>query len=440
MTVCALTGRSQTGRGSENSQRRWAPAVGLLAVVVLLTGSRAWAQPAPGASPAAGAAAEIEKLIDRAVTQYATAKSYADSALTLTEIESVPPLDLTEQPPTTLAFVRPNKLALATEQYKVVCDGRRLWEAMDVWMEYTETSAPPALELDSLALNSFEFFKQNRHPLLGLLLKGDRNSLEVLGGKAQLAAVATEPLDGRPGKRVTGTMGPTGKIDLGIWFDEATGLIGEIVQDQTRLAQGNPTGLKITKAVLRLRFNDRRINEAIGDERFTFKPSPHLSKTAKLRMPSGQELQNRLVGKPAFAFSGKLLDGKSVSLDDYKGRVLLLDFWSIGCGPCIMSMPTLQRVANKYADKPVSIVGVNLDPKSAEAKVTELLKSKSIKFAHLVETKPALAEKYFVSGIPFAVLIDGKGVIQAVHLGMANERHLVEQIDKLLKGENLFGN
>ena len=77
-------------------------------------------------------------------------------------------------------------------------------------------------------------------------------------------------------------------------------------------------------------------------------------------------------GKPAFEFTGKLLDGKSASLQDYKGRVLLLDFWSLGCGPCIMSMPSLQRVADKYADKSVSVVGVNLDTPAAAGRVKSM--------------------------------------------------------------------
>lgn len=421
-------------------RRRMALSAVAWGLVVALTPSRTQAQPtasAPATSPAE-APAEIVRLIDRAVRQYASAQSYEDTATISTRIESDPPMEMPDPAPATLAFVRPNKLALRSEQYSVVADGRKLWEAMDVWMEYSEATAPDVLKLKSFTLNDFPFFRDGKHPLLGLILEGDRTALDVLSGKAQLTAIRPDTLDGRPGRRVTGTAGPGNRIDVEVWFDDETGLLGEIVHDHTRSAQANGNGLKIRKAVQRMRFEKIRLNEPIPDSRFAFTPSAYLSKTAKLKMPTGQELQRRLIGKPAFAFTGKLLSGRAAGLEDYRGRVLMLDFWSLGCGPCIMSMPVLQRVADKYATKPVSIVGVNLDPPAAAAKVTELLKTRGIKFEHFTETKPALAQKYFVEGIPFAVLIDGKGIIQAVHVGMANERHLAEQIDKLLEGKNLY--
>lgn len=396
-------------------------------------------QPTAGtpASTPADAAGEIAQLIDRAMRQYASAQSYEDTATISTRIEADPPMEIPDPAPVTLAFVRPNKLALGSEQYRVVADGRKLFEAMDVWMEYSEAAAPDVLKLKSFTLNEFPFFRDGKHPLLGLILEGDRTALDVLNGKAQLTAVKPDTLDGRPGRRVTGTAGPGNLMDVEVWFDDQRGLLGEIIHDHTRMVQANSNGLKIRKAVQRMRFDKVRLNEPIPDDRFGFTPSAHLSKTTKLRMPTGQELQRRLVGKPAVAFTGKLLSGKTAGLDDYRGRVLMLDFWSLGCGPCIMSMPILQRVADKYAAKPVSIIGVNLDPPAAVQRVTDLLKTRGIKFEHFTETRPALAQKYFVEGIPFAVLIDGKGIVQAVHVGMADERRLSEEIDKLLEGKNL---
>lgn len=406
-----------------------------VALAMLFSTLAAPPQP-PAAAPAVPT--EVRQIVERSVKLYETAQSYEDTVVISTEIKAEMPLDLPPSASTTLAFVRPDKLAMTTPQYSVVTDGRRLWESMDVWMEYVEAESPKPLKLTELALSRFGFFRESKHPLLGLLLESDRSSLDFLTDKAQLTSVRAESLDGVPGKRIVGSLTDKKDVTVEVWFDDQTGLIGEVVYDHTKPAQTGAPTLKITQAVQRMRFKGARVNQPIPDSRFTFQPSPHLDKVSAFRMPTSQELQRRLVGKPAHAFTGKYLDGKEVSMADFKGRVLLLDFWSLRCGPCIYSMPTLQKVADKFAGKPVSIIGVNLDGAASASSVTELLKSRKISFAHLMSTKPALAEKYFVEGIPFAVLVDGKGIIQAIHLGMAQERELSEQIDRLLKGENLF--
>ncbi|HOA72430.1 MAG TPA: TlpA disulfide reductase family protein [Phycisphaerae bacterium] len=396
------------------------------------------ASPAAATAPA-DSAAEIQQVVNRAVQVYQTARSYEDTLIARTEIDADPPLDAPDASEVPLAFERPNKIALQTELYRIASDGNKLTEWVEVWMQYAEGPAPQTLKLKDLQLNQFGFFRESKHPLLALVVEGDRASLDLLSDKAQLTAIRSEPLDGAPGKRITGVTGTSKNIPAEIWFDDATGLIGEIVYDHTKAAQASVPEMNLRKFVQRLRFKNARVNQPIRPERFAVKPDSYAEKVSALRMPSSQEMQQKLVGKPAVAFTGKYLDGKEASLADFKGRVLLLDFWSLRCGPCIMSMPTLQYVADKYADKPVSIVGVNLDGPSAAADVTQLLESRKITFKHLIATKPRLAEKYFVEGIPCTVLIDDKGIIQSVHLGMVNQRDLSYKIDRLLAGESLTG-
>lgn len=403
--------------------------------LALTLGLALLAAPEPTISSSTGGAAEIQQVVERALEEYTTAKSYEDTLVITSEIQAEPPLDVPEPFETTLAFVRPGKLAVQNDIYQVITEGRRLWEAVDVWMQYSESAAPDALKLGSLSLNRFSFFREGRHPLLPLILDGDRSGLNVLSDKARLTTIRSESLDGKPGQRLCGTMGPE---DIEIWFDDATGLIGEIAYDQTKAAQVSTPGMKIRKLVQRLSFKNVRINQPIADERFTFTPGLYMDKVDALRMPSSQELQQRLTGKPAPLFEGKYLDGKPVRADEFKGRVVLLSFWSLRCGPCIMSMPVLQKLADKYADKGVSVVGVNLDGPSASPGVLEMIRNRKVSYRQLIETQPNLAEKYFIEGIPCMALIDGKGTIQSIRLGMADERELSRMIDRVLDGQDLF--
>jgi thiol-disulfide isomerase/thioredoxin/outer membrane lipoprotein-sorting protein len=395
---------------------------------------------APASAPAG--ANDAQAVITRALQQYQAARSYEDTVIASTEVEVEGRSDVTppEPSPRSIAFARPARLALTTPIYRVVSDGQKLWQVVDPWWQYSESAVPSELRVSSISLSEFGFFKEMGHPLLAPLLSAETPSLDFLGKSIKFEGVQSETLDGVPGKRIRTRMihePARTEIPAEIWCDDANGLIGEIVYDNTKAVQTRP-GVVVKKFIQRYRFKDVRFNQPLADDRFTFKPGEYLEKVAALKMPNGRELQERIVGKPAVDFTGKDLDGKDASLAEFKGRVLLLDFWSQRCGPCLMSMPALQRVADKYKDKPVSVVGVNLDGPSSRTAVEALLKGRNVTFRHLIQTQPSLADRYFVEGIPCMVVIDAKGIVQVVHVGMAMEENLSRQIDTLLKGENLF--
>ena len=408
--------------------------------MMLATLSLGAATTAPATTLPAGSS-DAQTLLMRALQQYQAARSYEDSVVVATElvVDGRPDIEASAPTKRSLAFVRPGRIALQTPVYGVYSDGTKLLQVVEPWMQYTETAAPKELTLPTITLSQFGFFADLGHPLLESLLT-DKPAFDRYIPGLKLTEVKPEPLDGVAGQRVHGTALRDGRLEVPveIWIDGQTGLVGEIVYDLAKTVQAVP-GLTVRRYAQRLRFKDICLNDPLADSIFVFRPGPYVDKTASFKMPSGRELQQRMVGKPAVAFDGKDLEGRNASLADFKGHVLLLDFWRLGCPPCIMSMPTLQKLADKYADRGVSLVGVNLDGLAAKAQITTVLKSRGVKFPQLMQTTPSLAEKYFLEGIPFMVIIDGKGIIQAVHMGPASESELSFQIDKLLKGENLFG-
>jgi thiol-disulfide isomerase/thioredoxin len=141
--------------------------------------------------------------------------------------------------------------------------------------------------------------------------------------------------------------------------------------------------------------------------------------------------QHPMVGKPAPVFKAELLGGGELDLASLKGKnVVLLDFWATWCPPCRMSMPIVDRVARRYADKGVLAYAVNLreDRKTIE----EFLKSNPLDVKVPMDKDGKVAGQYGIEGIPFIVVIDKQGVVRAVYegIGPSLEKDLARDLDK----------
>lgn len=154
---------------------------------------------------------------------------------------------------------------------------------------------------------------------------------------------------------------------------------------------------------------------------------------AGMGYPSGEMPKlNAEVGKPAIAFSLKTPEGKEVTLESLKGRIVVLDFWATWCGPCKMAMPSLQKLHERYAGKPVSIIGVNCMEQDPDEAVKYTKKEKFTYMQLLAGDE--LAAAYGVSGIPTLIVIDAKGNILGSEVGFSPvlEKKLSAEIDKAL--------
>ena len=130
---------------------------------------------------------------------------------------------------------------------------------------------------------------------------------------------------------------------------------------------------------------------------------------------AGAQSVEDLRGKPAPAWSLKAPDGKTVNLTDFKGQIVLLDFWATWCGPCKLAMPSIQKVAKTYSGRKVVVIGINAweeDPKNAVA----YMKAQKYDYK-LVLGGDAVAANYHIEGIPTMIVINDKGVVAEVHVG-----------------------
>lgn len=104
------------------------------------------------------------------------------------------------------------------------------------------------------------------------------------------------------------------------------------------------------------------------------------------------------------------LDGKTHRLEDYRGKVVLINFWASWCPPCLIEMPSLVSVYKQFNDKGFEILAINLDENTKS--VDEFLKSMDIPFKIFLDPKGAAAQTYLVYGLPYTVLLDREGKVQ----------------------------
>ncbi len=137
------------------------------------------------------------------------------------------------------------------------------------------------------------------------------------------------------------------------------------------------------------------------------------------------------VGKLAPDFQLQSLDGQMVSLGDFRGKAVLLNFWATWCGPCRFEMPFLQRVYEERSDQGLVILAVNIGESQSEVK--EFMESFDLSFLTVLDTATEVARQYNIRGIPTTFFIDKDGVIQDLKIGsFTSEAELALKLSKVI--------
>jgi thiol-disulfide isomerase/thioredoxin len=134
-------------------------------------------------------------------------------------------------------------------------------------------------------------------------------------------------------------------------------------------------------------------------------------------------------GKPAPAFALSTFDGKRVSLSDYRGRVVLLDFWATFCVPCVDALPELQALHAKYAGRGLTVVGVTVDDRAPLVKKA----TARAKVAYpIVRSTPDVWNAYKVNALPSLILVGRDGKIIKRYGGEADKQAMLAEIERAL--------
>jgi peroxiredoxin len=140
-----------------------------------------------------------------------------------------------------------------------------------------------------------------------------------------------------------------------------------------------------------------------------------------------------LKGKPAPAFSLRGLDGRSVRLADFKGKVVLLNFWATWCAPCRVEMPMLSELHARYRAQGLEVIGISMDDAGQEAQIAKFAATKGVKYPILLndgKVGDAYAGARF---LPQTLLIDRSGKVVDGFLGLREKGQLAREIENELK-------
>jgi peroxiredoxin len=141
---------------------------------------------------------------------------------------------------------------------------------------------------------------------------------------------------------------------------------------------------------------------------------------------SGKERHNA----PEFAL--KDADGKVVRLSDYRGKVVLLDFWATWCGPCKMEIPWFEEFQRKDRERGLVVLGVSMDDEGWEV-VKPFVAREKMNYRVLIGNDQTAQLYGGIDALPTTFLIDREGKIAAVHVGLADRREFENGIEQLLQ-------
>jgi thiol-disulfide isomerase/thioredoxin len=135
--------------------------------------------------------------------------------------------------------------------------------------------------------------------------------------------------------------------------------------------------------------------------------------------------------KTAADFSLRDVDGKMVRLSEFRGKVVLVDFWATWCGPCKIMIPWFIELERKHKDKGFAVIGVSMDDDGWDV-VKPFLARVNVNY-RVVIGNDAVAQSYGgIEALPTAFLIDREGRIAATHVGLTSRKEFENGVEQLL--------
>ena len=140
-----------------------------------------------------------------------------------------------------------------------------------------------------------------------------------------------------------------------------------------------------------------------------------------------------VAGAPAPDFSLKSLDGQTVSLSQFKGHPVLINFWASWCPPCRLEMPDLVRAYEAHRAEGFVLLGINVTTQDSLPDVKAFVKEFSMTFPVLLDEDATVETLYRLRGLPLSVFVDRQGVISRLNIGAMSAGQIGDYTGEILK-------
>ena len=142
---------------------------------------------------------------------------------------------------------------------------------------------------------------------------------------------------------------------------------------------------------------------------------------------------SNLAGQPAPDFALRSSTGENLRLSEYRGDVVMINFWATWCGPCRQEMPLLDDLYNRYQRVGFNLLGVNIDDDSSRA--MDMMAELGVNFPVLFDERKEVSRMYDVDAMPVTILVDREGNVRYVHQGYkpGYEELYLDEIRSLLR-------
>ncbi len=433
--------------------KRSVPVLCALAGVVIFCGvvtAQPVSTPATVSTPSAVAMMNpaAKAVVDRSLAAYSALSTYGDTMVHRFDFRAniggkSENQSVTQTP--RFRYAKPNKFVIIGVPLEMTSDGRVLWLRSQELSEYVQRPLSSGQRLSDAAAEFADMLSS--HPVMEIL-SGSTQTATGFPGFDQLIGVSKAALNGRTvdlvqGRRIEPQTGAT--IHTRAWFDAETALLAKMELDLRESYEGAYAGappnqqMTLEQALITIDFTEVRTNETFTESTFVFAPGEKDRKVDGFT-PALDDIQDpkQLVGRPAPAFVATVLGGGELDLSQFKGKVVVLDFWATWCAPCIRMLPSVNKLVDQYKEQPVVILGVNTNVSADMEKVKRFVTERKVDaMRHVLDPGGTIGRDYAAQAIPLTVMIDREGIVRYVHSGFEPDvaASYGAKIDKLIKGE-----
>lgn len=397
----------------------------------------------------------------RASETYRLLEGYRDSTIITMQMNN-PDDERNIVLPYTVSFARPNRLKLecgintGADNFSYYSDGKQLTLLTHSKKLYFTNPAPESFELTDF----FRTIMQDAGNMLDLAFLFAENPIDMLTKNTEsVRETGRETLEGErvsvveivrivtastaqrsPDSMFMTRLSGSDTIATRFWIGERDGLIKQAAYrvNMDNLSQGMPEQIRSLfrgSVEFTIRHRSIELNPVFGADAFVFTPPEGVSEIRISTQPavSAAPVERKLDGKPAPEFMLRDVQGKEQWLVNFKGKVVLLDFWASWNDASVETLRLVQGIHEKFKDRGVVVLGVNTLEEESPEGVKQFLDERKITCPVLLDPDNTMSEKYSFKKIPVCFLIDKKGTIRGSFATMPDGEVLAKVIEKALE-------